>query len=119
VPTAIWPGARRPSRIARRSSPGAGRPAPRPRCALVADDQATGPRLSTEIARLSTGRTTDSSTGARPTAPAAPPRWSAVVSLSTAALCIAIAAWPGAGHLWAFVWLLLGAIVLMMSKIFP
>ena len=34
--------------------------------ALVAGDQATGPRLSTEIARLSTGRTTDSSTGTPP-----------------------------------------------------
>ena len=87
--------------------------------ALVADDQATGPRLSTEIARLSTGRTTDASTGARPTAPAASPRWPAVVSLSAAGLCIAMAAWPGAGQLWAFVWLLLGAIVLMMSKIVP
>jgi CRP-like cAMP-binding protein/di/tricarboxylate transporter len=87
--------------------------------ALVAGDQATGPRLSTEIARLSTGRTTESSTGARPTAPAAPSRWPAVVSLSAAGLCVAIAAWPGAGHLWAFVWLLLGAIVLMMSKFVP
>ena len=46
------PGARRASRSARRSRPGAGRPAPRLGGALVAGDQAAGPRLSTEIARL-------------------------------------------------------------------
>ena len=87
--------------------------------ALVAGDQATGPRLSTEIARLSTGRTSDSSGHARSAAPAAPRRWPAVVSVGVAGLCVALAAWPGASHLWAFVWLLLGAITLMMSRVVP
>src|SRR6185503_3182466 len=80
---------------------------------------AAGPRLSTEIARLSTGRTTDSSSDAHATKPAAPRRWPSVLSVGGAGLCIAIAAWPAASHLWAFVWLLLGAIVLMMSRLVP
>jgi len=87
--------------------------------ALVAGDQATGPRLSTEIARLSTGRTSDSSADARSAAPAAPRRGPAIVSVGVAGLCVALAAWPGASHLWAFVWLLLGAITLMMSRVVP
>jgi CRP-like cAMP-binding protein/di/tricarboxylate transporter len=87
--------------------------------ALVAGDQAAGPRLSTEIARLSTGRTRDSSPDSRPTEPVARRRGLAVVSVGVGGLCVVLAAWPGASHLWAFVWLLLGAIVLMMSRVVP
>ena len=88
--------------------------------ALAGGDQTSGPRLSTEIARLTTGRTSDTSSAARAHTPAvAPRRWPTIVSVGVAGLCVATAAWPAAGHLWAFVWLLLGAIVLMTSRLVP
>jgi CRP-like cAMP-binding protein/di/tricarboxylate transporter len=87
---------------------------------LARGDQASGPRLSTEIARLSTGRTTVPSSSTQAAKPAAAaPRWPTVVSVGAAGLCVAVAAWPAAGSLWAFLWLLLGAIVLMTTRLVP
>ena len=85
--------------------------------AMAGGDQASGPRLSTEIARLATGDTSSETSAPKPAT--APRRWRTVVSVGLAGLCVAIAAWPAAGHLWAFVWLLLGAIVLMTSRLVP
>src|SRR5262245_12764962 len=85
--------------------------------ALARGDQASGPRLSTAIARLSTERATGPSDASRPAA--TPRRWPTIVSVGVAALSVAIAAWPGAGQLWAFMSLLLAAIVLMTSRLVP
>ena len=88
--------------------------------ALVSGDQATGPRLAAEIARLSNSPAADvsvSTTGA-PSSPA----WGrllALVSLGAAGLGAVIASWPGAGPLWTFVWLLATAIALLMSRVVP
>src|SRR5262245_208698 len=91
--------------------------------ALVAGDQATGQRLSAEIARLSSGRAADMSTDSRVTlgspSPRRRPRVQALACLVAAGLSAGIAAWPGSGPQWSFVWLLIAAIVLMMSRIVP
>ncbi|HEU5193740.1 MAG TPA: SLC13 family permease, partial [Methylomirabilota bacterium] len=43
----------------------------------------------------------------------------AMACLGAAVLCVAAAAWPGAGMVWSFSWLLLAAIVLLMSRTVP
>jgi len=87
--------------------------------ALVAGDPTAGPRLSREIARLATGRTTDPDRASRAAEPVVPSRRPALLGVGVAGLCVAAAAWSGDEPLWAFVWLLLGAIVLMMNRVVP
>ena len=89
--------------------------------ALVSDEPGAGQRLSTEIARLGSNRTVDVS-GARHQgdAPAAR-RWGApaLAYVAVGAACVALGAWPGATPAWAFIWLLLAAIALLMSRAVP
>src|SRR4029453_19573897 len=44
------------------------------------------------------------------------PAW---LCVGGAILAAVVAAWPPAGAQWAFVWLLVGAILLMMSRVVP
>jgi CRP-like cAMP-binding protein/di/tricarboxylate transporter len=91
--------------------------------ALVGTDPATGQRLAAEIARLSNSRAADVAVGLRPASDTPPsPGWRrlpALLSLGAAGLATVIAAWPGAGALWTFVWLLATAIALLMSRVVP
>ncbi len=90
--------------------------------ALVDSDRAAGPRVAAEIARLSHSRAAGAATGGH-AAPRAPrtglQQLPARLSVSAAGLCALIAAWPGAGPLWAFVWLLATAVALLMSRVVP
>jgi len=89
--------------------------------ALVSTDPGAGRRLSTEIARLGSNRTVDVS-GARHQgdAPARRRRGApALASVAAGAACVALGAWPGATPAWAFIWLLLAAIALLMGRALP
>jgi divalent anion:Na+ symporter, DASS family len=89
--------------------------------ALVAGERPAGQRLSSEIARLAGGRTTAGPLGLPSATALSVPgrRLSARLCLGGAALAAALAAWPLAGAQWAFLWLLVGAILLMMSRVVP
>jgi CRP-like cAMP-binding protein/di/tricarboxylate transporter len=83
--------------------------------ALVAGEAAG--RVAAAIARLSSGGRAD--VAASPLAPAPWSRWPALACVGAAGLGVAVAAWPGAGPQWAFVWLLGAAVVLLMSRAVP
>jgi CRP-like cAMP-binding protein/di/tricarboxylate transporter len=89
--------------------------------ALVTGERSAGPRLSAEIARLAGGRAAAGTLGL-PSVTALSvsgrrlPAW---LCLGGAILAAVVAAWPPAGAQWAFVWLLVGAILLMMSRVVP
>jgi di/tricarboxylate transporter len=84
-----------------------------------------GGRVATAIARLSSGDGADVAGPPGPTPVRQPARlgtssrWPVLVCAGAAGLGVAVAAWPGAGPRWAFVWLLIAAVVLLMSRAVP
>jgi CRP-like cAMP-binding protein/di/tricarboxylate transporter len=87
--------------------------------ALVSGDETAGGRLSAAIARLSSSRSADAAAGPPSPMPARWPPAPVLACVGGAVVGVALAAWPGAGPQWAFVWLLGAAILLLMSRAVP
>jgi CRP-like cAMP-binding protein/di/tricarboxylate transporter len=91
--------------------------------ALIARDNAAGQRLSAEIARVSAS-VGQSGAAARfglepPSERVEGSRLRALLCLGASGALAALAAWPGAEPGWTFSFLLLAAVLLMMSRVVP